>query len=205
MERFIKQNDCKSKLRMNWSTDVLWNVRRCPRIGKVKYLWDIRWRGEVIFNFLCAGGREDRSFLEQLAIEANLILFYCETTYIFVCFNCITYTDYHKLGTLTLKTGCIWPLLIIFVQSLAELIIHKVITELKFCLSIFYFLIMFLDVHWKFQEWSSYVNSWKLIPHEKMEIAEEKCPKGLLFGFGILFWLNVKKIEVVLFRNKLKC
>ena len=64
---------------------------------------------------------------------------------------------------------------------------------------------MFLDVHWKFQEWSSYVNSWKLMHHEKMEIAEEECPEGLLFGFAILFWLNVKKIEVVLFRNKLKC
>ena len=60
----------------------------------------------------------DRSFLEQLAIEANLILFYCETTYFFVYFNCITYTDYHKLGTLTLKTGCIWPLLIILICAI---------------------------------------------------------------------------------------
>ena len=74
-------------------------------------------KGRGYFQFPLCGGRGDRYFLEQLAIEANLILFYCETTYFFVCFNCITYTDYHKLGTLTLKTGCIWPLLIFFVQS----------------------------------------------------------------------------------------
>ena len=119
---------------MNWSTDALWNVGRCPRIGEGQITMGYQMKGRGYFQFPLCGGRGDRSFLEQLAIEANLILFYCETTYFFVCFNCIAYTDYHKLGTLTLKTGCIWPLLIIFVQSLAELIIHKVITELKFCM-----------------------------------------------------------------------
>ena len=62
MERFIKHNVHKSKPRIIRIMDVVQDVGRCLRIRGGQYLWDVRSRGRVYFQFHSCWGR---SFLER--------------------------------------------------------------------------------------------------------------------------------------------